>query len=89
MWVVKVYLEVGEDYRKKCGEEEPKVNVTVFTILPDFFSSQMPEAVGYNPSIILGISLEKVSCSQSKVRKSGPRVCLVVGCAFLYQFFSY
>lgn len=89
MWVVKVYLEVGEDCRKECGEGGPKVNFTVFTILPDFFSSQMPEAVEYNPSVIFGISLERVSCSQSKVLESGPQVCLIVSCAFLHQFFSY
>lgn len=33
------------------GGGEPKVNFTVFTILPDFFSLQMPEAVEYNPYI--------------------------------------
>lgn len=89
MWVVMGYLEVGEDYRKKCGEGGPKVNFSVFTILPDFLSSQMLEAVEYNPSIIFGISLERVSCSQSKVLKSGPQVCLIASSAFLYQFFSY
>lgn len=47
----------------------------------------MPKAVDYNPSIIFGISLERVSCNQSRLLKSGPKLCFIVNSVFLYQFY--